>query len=412
MRTLTFRHATRLTILLASLTLGLGFAQKVDLSGRAEATFGVAVDGTLPVATADLYLTLQGEVGSGYFPDAAYKATVVAGYDAATGDTRLELDEAYATVYLGQLELTAGKLRRFWGSTDGVNPVDVLNPRDLTFPPDSEKLAVPMLHGSVYADDVSVEFAVVPVFTPARLPGAAWRPAVTPQLPPGMTLVGVLPPEDNRPAAELGNVQFGARGTLDLGQFDVSATYFHGFRSQPTQSARIEPTGTPGQVRLQPVLDYDRMDLLGIDFSGTVGDVVLRGEAAYQITGDPDGTDPTVGNHSLQAVLGGEYLIPGGPRTVVQAIFDYTAPDAGQDPKTDYKAMVAMTYQPDARTQLDLGWIQSLDGSGLVMPGVSYSFADGVKGEAKAYVFYGGDGSEFGDWRDNSQLRVSLAYSF
>ncbi|HET9028318.1 MAG TPA: hypothetical protein VFN07_12390 [Trueperaceae bacterium] len=400
------------TILFTSLLLGLAAAKAPDMSGRAEVTFGVAVDGALPVAAADLALTLKGEVGSGYFPDAAYRATVVAGYDAATGAATVALDEAYATIYLGKVELTAGKMRRFWGSTDGVNPVDVLNPRDLSFPPDGEKLAVPLVHAGVYADDVKVEFAVVPLFTPAVLPGAAWHPALTPQLPPGMTVVGVDAPEVNRPAAELGNIQFGVRGTLDLGQFDVSATYFHGFRSQPTQSARLEPTGTPGQVRLQPVLNYDRIELLGLDFSGTVGDVVLRGEAAYQITADPDGTDPATGNHALQAVLGGEYLIPGGPRTVVQAIFDYTAPDAGEAADTAYKLMLAMMYQPNTRTQLDLGWIQSLDGSGLLMPAVGYSFADGVTGEAKAYVFYGGDGSEFGDWRENSQLRVSVAYAF
>ncbi len=400
------------TVLFTSLLLGLAAAKAPDMSGRAEVTFGVAVDGALPVAAADLALTLKGEVGSGYFPDAAYRATVVAGYDAATGAATVALDEAYATIYLGKVELTAGKMRRFWGSTDGVNPVDVLNPRDLSFPPDGEKLAVPLVHAGVYADDVKVEFAVVPLFTPAILPGAAWRPALTPRLPPGMTVVGVDAPEVNRPAAELGNIQFGVRGTLDLGQFDVSATYFHGFRSQPTQSARLEPTGTPGQVRLQPVLNYDRIELLGLDFSGTVGDVVLRGEAAYQITADPDGTDPATGNHALQAVLGGEYLIPGGPRTVVQAIFDYTAPDAGEAADTAYKLMLAMMYQPNTRTQLDLGWIQSLDGSGLLMPAVGYSFADGVTGEAKAYVFYGGDGSEFGDWRENSQLRVSVAYAF
>src|SRR5690606_839358 len=187
------------------------------MSGRAEVTFGVAVDGALPVAAADLALTLKGEVGSGYFPDAAYRATVVAGYDAATGAATVALDEAYATIYLGKVELTAGKMRRFWGSTDGVNPVDVLNPRDLSFPPDGEKLAVPLVHAGVYADDVKVEFAVVPLFTPAVLPGAAWRPALTPRLPPGMTVVGVDAPEVNRPAAELGNIQFGVRGTLDLG---------------------------------------------------------------------------------------------------------------------------------------------------------------------------------------------------
>ncbi len=404
------RRATLLTLLL---TISVGHGQELDLGGRAEATFGVTVDGTLPVAAAELTLTLQGEVGSGFYPDASFRAAVWAGYDAATGAYGLELDEAVATVYLGQVELSVGKQRRTWGSVDGVNPVDALNPTDMNFPPDGRKLAVPMLHADVYAGEARLQLALLPVFTPSRLPGGQWQPALaTPRLPPGVSLVGVLPPEEHIPAAELGNVQFGARGSLDLGGFDVSATYFYGFRTQPNVSARLEPTGTPGQVQLRPVLDYDRVHLLGLDFSGAVGDVVLRGEAAYEITADADGTDPTVGNHSLQAVLGGEYLVPNGPRSVVQAIFDHTAGEAGEPANTTLKLMTALMYQPSTRTSLDLGWIQSLDGSGLLMPGVSYAFADGVTGEAKAYVFYGGDGSEFGGWRDNSQLRVGLVYAF
>ena len=403
------RTVALLALLLA---LGVGSAQQADLSGRAETTFGVSIDGTLPVAAAELALTFQGEVGSGFYPDASFRATVLAGYDAATGAARVELDEAFATVYLGQVELSAGKQRRSWGSTDGVNPVDALNPSDLTFPPDARKLAVPMFHADVYADDARVQLALVPAFTPSRLPGEAWQAAPEPQLPPGVTLVGVLPPEEQAPAAELANLQFGARGTLTLGTFDVSGTYFYGFRDQPTLSGRLEPTDSPGQVRLRPVLNYDRVHLLGLDFSGAVGDVVLRGEGAYLISEDPNGIDATISNHSAQAVLGGEYLIPGGPRTVVQAIFDYTAGDAGEPAETTFKLMTALTYQAGMRTNLDLGWVQSLDGSGLAMPGVTYAFADGVVGEAKAYLFYGGDGSEFGAWRDNSQLRLGLAYSF
>lgn len=402
------RLATLLTLLL---TLTLGAAQSVEIGGRAAATFGVTVEGDLPLAAAELALTLKGEVGAGYFPDAAYRATLLTGYDAATGGAWAELDEAVVTAYLGQVELSAGKQRRSWGSTDGVNPVDVLNPRDLTFPPDARKLAVPMLHADVYASDVRVELALLPVFTPARLPGESWRPALTPELPPGVSVVEVFPPEENRPAAEIGNVQFGVRGTLDLGGFDVSGTYFHGFRTQPTMSAHVEPGDAPGQVRLQPVLDYERVHLLGIDFSGAVGDVVLRGEAAYGIPVGSSGPGGSAGSHSLQAVLGGEYLIPGGPRTVIQAIFDYSTAE-GAPAQTTYKLMTALTYQADARTNLDLGWVQSLDGSGLVMPGISYAFADGVTGEAKAYVFYGGAGSEFGGWRANSQLRAGLIYAF
>lgn len=397
----------------ALLSSGSAVAQ-VDwqLGGSADATFGVALDGSLPIAAAEVELRASGEIGSGLFPDASFTVALQGGYDAASGTVGVGVDVAHATLYLGEVDVTVGKQRVTWGSTDGVNPVDVLNPRDLSFPPGSDKLAVPMLYASIYAaEDFRVQAALVPVFTPPILPGPDWR-AAPPAPPPGATIVGQLPPEDQLPEAELGNVQFGVRATALLGDFDVSATYFHGFRNQPTLSARLEPTNTPGQFLLQPVISFDRIDLFGLDFSGVVGDVVLRGEAAYTFTGDPDGVSPIIGNHSAQVVLGAEYLIPQGPRTVVQAIFDYGAPDAGEESDLNLKFMTGLAYQADARTQLDLGWMQNLDGSGAVLPTVSYTFADGVVGTASAYVFYGGDGTEFGGWRENSQLRVGLNYAF
>lgn len=400
------------TFMLVSLAITPAAAQTPQLSGRTEARFGVAVDGSLPIASAELELRLDGEVGAGFFPDASYSAAVRTGIDASTGANWIELDEAYGVLYLGDFEVAVGKQRRSWGSTDGVNPVDILNPRDMTFPPEASKLAVPMLYGTLHSGDARVQLAVVPLFTASRLPGAAWQAPLTPSLPPGARLVGVLPPEIHEPETTLANIQFGVRATFDLDAFDVSATYFSGFRTQPTPSARLVPAGAPGEFRLQPVLRYDRVQLIGLDFSGVVGDVVLRGEAAYAFTADPSGVDPAVSNPYLQAVVGAEYAIPSGPRVVLQGVLDYTAPDADGEAELELKAMTVLTYQAGARTRLDLAWMQSLEGSGLAIPGVAYTFADGVVGEAKAYVFYGAAGSEFGGWKENSQLRLSVAYSF
>lgn len=414
MRDLHYPRARPRWLLAALALIGTASAQvDLDLGGSVEAHFGVAIDGTLPIAAALLDLTVQGEIGAGLFPDASFTATIEAGYDASSGDMWVGLDEAFGVLYLGDVDVSVGQRRLSWGSTDGVNPVDVLNPRDLSFPPGADKIAVPMLHASYYPSrEVRLEAAVVPVFTPSELPGERWRPSQTPPTPPGVSIVGMLPPEVQLPAAELGNVQFGVRVTGLLAGGDVSATYFHGFRSEPTSHATLEPTATPGAFLVKPVVRYDRIDLVGLDFSVAVGEVVLRGEAAYVFTGDPAGTDPTIGNQSLQVVLGGDYLIPGGPRAIVQGIFDYRAPDAGKQAVTAFKTMTALSYQATTRTQLDFAWLQSLDGSGALFPTASYTLADGVTGVASAYVFYGATGTEFGGWRENAQLRLGLEYAF
>ncbi len=400
------------TILLVSNAAALAQAS-VTLGGEVRARFGVAADGSLPVAAAQLELDAKGETGSGLFPDASFNASLLARYDAAAGTSEVRLGDAYATLYLGDLELSLGQQTVSWGTTVGINPVDMVNPQDRSVPPESDKLPVPMLHGSYYAGDVAtIEAVLVPVFIPSTAPSEAWQPSRASPQAAGVPIVGRLPIQNVLPATEVGNVQFGVRATVKLEALDVSATYFHGFRSLPTVQTTLKPGPRPGTFVLQPIARYDRVDVVGIDASAVVQDVVLRGEAAYTFTADPNGIDPAIGNPSWQAVAGGEYAFPGGPRAIVQGVLDVDEPDAGEDPKARFKTMTMLSYQPTARTQIDLGWMQNLDGSGSLQPRLSYTFADGVVGHTDGYVFYGADGTEFGGWRGNTQLRLGLAYSF
>src|SRR5690606_16188352 len=291
-----------------------------DLGGTVGAEFGVAFDGTIPVAAASLDLTLQGEVGQGFFPDAVFEATLQAGYDAAAADPfTFRLGPAYAKLFLDDLDLTIGNQIVAWGSVDVVGPVDVVDPRDLTYPvrdPADQRLATPMIRATFHAPEgVTVDAVVVPVFVPSTLPDERWQPAtMLPPLPPGMSIVGVAEPAVERPGAELGNVQFGARATIDLdvaGGADASVVVYRGFRHTPTVSFELVPTDAPGAFVVQPRLDYGRVTVLGGDFSLVLGSYVVRGEAAYGFGDDPDGTDPRVANDTLDAVVGVETNLPG-----------------------------------------------------------------------------------------------------
>src|SRR5690606_5636205 len=144
------------------------------------------------------------------------------------------LGRAYATAFLGDVDLSVGNQVVSWGSVDVLNPVDVVNPRDLSYPvadPASQKLATPMLRAVAHAPGgVTLDAVLVPVFVPSTLPGARWLPEgqLPGELPPGVTIVGIADPLEARPAFEVGNVQFGLRATLDLdllGGADVSAVY-------------------------------------------------------------------------------------------------------------------------------------------------------------------------------------------
>src|SRR6056297_1503565 len=412
----------RVLLGIAILALSAGaFAQlRTDWGGRLEARLGLESTGGLTAAGAEARLALDGEVGSEFFPAAAFRAELRAQTDAATGTSDVRLDEAWGRVFLndGVIEATAGNQRLFWGSADGINPVDRLNPRDLSIPPDAEKLAVPMVHLRAWLEhDVNLEAVLIPVFVPSIPAGEGWRaePAFAP--PPGATVTDIRPLRDERPEPSLEHLQGGVRLQWRPAGFDLAGSYLYLYRDVPTRSAEAVPTGAPGEVALQPVARYDRLHVVGLDGSVALGDVVLRGEMAYLFTDDPEGTDPAVGEPSFQVVVGAETPVPNGPRLVAQAILDGETQDASPTGEAGgvevgVRTMLVATYGANARTDLEAAWVHDLDGSGLVRPGVSYSFADGVTGTLEGLVAYGPDATRFGDWRDRTRAQASLRVDF
>ncbi|AEB12822.1 DUF1302 family protein [Marinithermus hydrothermalis] len=423
------RQATVLTLALA--LAGGALAQSLEWSGSLKTGLGYRFSDQGLTANQS---TLDLELSTG-LEDADLTARFRFTYDALTGQATFALHDAYATVYLEGLDLAVGQQVVSWGSTDGINPVDALNPRDLRMPfadPQAQKLAVPMVRATFYPDEegrYQLEAVLVPTFTPSTPPAPEWAPAQPlPPLAPGV--VGVNPPETLLPEPELENVQFGLRATGNfdvLEGFDASVVLYRGFRHTPTAKApeRLyladqDPDGDPtnGPFVLQPRLGYDRIHLIGLDFSAglsflEVEGVVVRGEAAYAFTEDPEGTDPYVANPYAQAVLGAEYTWENGLYTELQLIEDYQKGDQGQDDTWSTRLMLVSRYELDERWRAEGVWLHSLkDGSGLVAPSVRYTFADGVTGTATLLALYGAEGSELGSFRDNTQLRFDLEYAF
>lgn len=410
-------------IILALVLISFSQAQvSFDLGGELKSDFGVFFDdGLFSTASTQLDLKLGGEVGSGFFPDATFNAVVRGKYDAITNTTMFSVREAYATAYLGNFDLSVGNQKVFWGSVDGFNPVDQINPRDLSNPfvdPEEQKTPIPMLR-VVYNSsfDLKLDAIVVPVYVASTLPGARWQPAPAAMtLPPGVQIVGKNPIINNQPEAKLGNIQYGIRASYNLDLLegaDVSASYFHGIRTTPTASAKLIPTANRGQFKVQPILNYDIYDLVGLDFSVALPATVIRGEFAYTITGDPDGTIPTIQNHSFAAVLGSEYTFAGDIMTVGQIMFNYTAADKGKDASTRISSLLTASYNIDNYFNVKAVWIQNFsDSSGALRPSVSYKFADGVSASADVVFLYGSDSSQFGSLSKNSSLNLSFDYSF
>ena len=104
--------------------------------------------------------------------------------------------------------------------------------------------------------------------------------------------------------------QFGTRATWTLGQVDMGLSYYYGWYKQPSFNESklnnfLETYLANGEVsESDKFLAYDRKQTFGLEMSSIIWHFNVRGEFAYNLTDDTDGTDPWVHNNSI-AWLGG-----------------------------------------------------------------------------------------------------------
>jgi len=405
-----------LLMIVALLQLSSTMAQEVEIGGELTSVFGVQLDNDKSiVGITALDLDFTSEIGDGFFPIAILYANLRSEFDS---DFSIELGEAYAKLFIEDVDLIIGQQNVSWGSTDGLNPVDVFNPQDLSRGLlGARKLPMPMIRAIYNAPSgMKLDALVSPTFKATKLPEID-APLPT-GFPEGIQVVGVEPTLEVLPETSFENVQFGVRATLPvdiLDGGDVSLSYAHAIDTDPTVSINLIPVSadTPQNVKLQPQMNYTSYDLIGFDFSVAALGTVFRGEAAYRFTTDGDGTDMTVANHSLQGVFGSEYTFDNDLMVGLQGVVDYVAADQDMDADIDFSSMLSLNYTIDNRTSLSGIWFQNItDGSGAVLPSFDYTFADGITGTVAVAFLYGDDGSQFGTLRDTSAVTVGLSYAF
>jgi hypothetical protein len=166
----------------------------------------------------------------------------------AKGDISLKLqtttqpvavDEAYLTVYFGELDIEAGLRKLTWGKADSLGSLDVINPldySDLSGLGDamSLKIARPLVHASLRLGQFSKwEGVFIPSFEPLRFADTGrWAPAQFTALS-SMTV-------DNPDTTTIDYFQAGLRYTTTLGSMaDIGVQYYYGRLTSPAVSNRV-----------------------------------------------------------------------------------------------------------------------------------------------------------------------------
>lgn len=373
------------------------------------------------------------------------------------------LDEFTARAYLGNLMLEAGKMKVVWGKGDKNHVVDNFNANDYTdyiFPDYLDRrLAEPMFR-AVYATDNDVKFEAVwtPVMTADRLAsGGNWQPKASKALTDTVqteaftqiaSLTGAaqlmalsntsaltenLYPDTN----QLKYGQAGLRTTFTVAGFDLGFSYYYGHYKQPSadltkyQSYVTKVLSGQSVSEEDKFLNYDKLQVFGLEGATVLGPLNIRFEAAYNLTDDTKGDDYAVHNNSIAWEAGfdmdlpisnlnfniqtvGKYILNGDK--INDSVFKAIDVDGDADDcYTNNKLIINITDSYKNETiKLDIKGVWGIErGDIVVMPSLTFDVKDDMTLSLSGlYIWCKDEKSEFDGWQNNSFAQVGIKYMF
>jgi hypothetical protein len=338
----------------------------------------------------------------------------------------VDLKEAVLGARGGPVAASAGKQIFAWGTGDAFNPTDNINAYDYLDVIDNEKIGVWSAALRLTAGPASVDFVVIPVFTPSRLPLP--RSRWTPRLPAGF--VGLVD-DPEVPPVETDNMQYAARVKATLRGVDVSLSYYDGFEHTPV--VRLSTAAVaPGVVlpRFTPV--FTRVKVAGLDFSTTYGALEMHGETAFRFV-EANGRDDR-----FQGIAGINYTwdsLPVAWLEQVVIVAEYareetlssrrhsniqelgTVPGLGDLlAKNAFRDAVVgrILLKVSEKTQLEVSGTVDLVRSAnyFVQPKLMHKLTDALHVEAGLDLFAGEPRTFWGRWRENDRFFFFMKYFF
>jgi hypothetical protein len=346
----------------------------------------------------------------------------------------LEIKEAYMECkgfLLDGLDLKVGKQRMAWGTADTINPTDNLNPLDLEDPLDFKNhLGSDAVKLTYYLGSWKVTGVFLPRFIPSLFPSEVIdnqaRRQLTAGLPVGVAL-GSLDDEVTLPAYDPKNSMEAVKVGWNLFNYDMSVSYFYGRDNLPVVTRTTFTPASYTTWNSQLGLEYPREQVLGYDFSGSVANAGVWGEAACFIPEKLD-LDTYLGPVLVKRgtavasapyykwVVGTDYSWDGGWYCNLQFLHGFTVERAetlrnyitAQIEKKFLEDTVKVTLKSgfDVTDVLDhqLGYMPNLE--------VSYKPIDNTEVILGAIVLEGKDGTTLGEFRELDEAYMKFKYSF
>ena len=296
-------------------------------------------------------------------------------------------------------ELRFGLSKVFWGVTEFVHLVDIINQTDLVEYIDGEdKLGQPMINLSIPRDWGVLDFFVLPYFSERTFPGKRGR----------FRTAAVIDTEAVvfESSAEEHNIDLAIRYSHTIGDWDFGIYHFHGTGREPTLLTGTDSNGTPVLIPF-----YEQIDQTGLDGQMVTGDWLLKFESLYR-TGQ--------GEVFFASVIGFEYSFVNIASSGIDLglIGEWAYDERGEDSTTgfdnDIMAGARLAFNDAASSEALIGFIQDIDSDGSVLSlESSRRISDHWKVTLDTYfVLKSSEDDVLYPLRDDDNIQIELSYYF
>ncbi len=266
--------------------------------------------------------------------------------------SHFDIRELYWQKVARDWELTLGINKVFWGVTETIHLVDIINQTDSVENIDGEdKLGQTMAHLSLIRDWGVVDIFMLPEFRERTFPDAEGRPRLTP-----LVVDTDNPIYDSQDEEQ--HIDYAIRWSNSIDVWDIGLAHFTGTSREPVF---IPDLTNPGRPVLRP--RYDLIQQSSIDIQATLEAWLLKLEAIHR-----SGQRSSAGNSFIAAALGFEYTFVGvfNSNADIGLVTEYLYDERDEQPFNDDLAIGARIVLNDTQSsEILVATVNDLDNQSI-----------------------------------------------
>jgi hypothetical protein len=313
--------------------------------------------------------------------------------------THFDIRELNYYLVLDNIEIRAGIAKVFWGATEFVHLVDIINQKDLMENPfGDEKLGQPMVQIIKPFDWGSLELFILPYFRERSYPGqkGRFRPAII------IDMDMARYEHDDKEQ----HTDFASRLSGTVGAFDIGVSYFKGTGREPTLLPSMDSTGSPILVPY-----YEQIEQYGADMQAVVGSLLLKLEAIKRIGQAHRFHAYSYGaEYTFNSVFNSGYDLG----VIGEHAYDSRGEDASSGFQNDIMLGLRLALNDFSGTEVLAGYIHDMDyNSNILRVEGSRRFGDKIKLSFESGTFINIESEEilYGV-RNDDYFMIAMSYYF